>query len=396
LYLSDEGGTDWSYQYAREHKHCFLKDGDTFNIGNLTFEVLHTPGHTPEHISLLLTDGGSSAHAPIGIFSGDFVFVGDVGRPDLLEKAAKVSGSSEEMARKMFRSISRFKKLPDYLQVWPGHGAGSACGKAIGAVQSTTVGYEKRTNWALQHDDEEHFIQSLLEEQPEPPTYFSMMKQLNKEGAQLLQEGEAPIHEDASIAVVETWVEQGVVVDTRPAKVFAQKHLPGVINIPFDKSFTTWAGWLLDYDRPIYLLASEQSVPDILKDLQSIGMDKVASTMDLNVFDLDDHEKFVKYEEVTPEEVRDTVQKGQLYVLDVRYEKERKEGHIPEAKHIMLGYLSMRIQELPHDKPILVQCKTGRRSAIGVSFLQANGFKNVRNLIGGYDEWVKQGFPVVR
>ncbi|MED4752582.1 MBL fold metallo-hydrolase [Brevibacillus choshinensis] len=396
LFLSDEGGSDWSYQYAREYKHRFLKNGDTFTIGNLTFEVLHTPGHTPEHISLLLTDGGSSAKGPIGIFTGDFVFVGDVGRPDLLEKAANVSGSSEEMARKMFRSLSRFKKLPDYLQVWPGHGAGSACGKAIGAIQSTTVGYEIRTNWALQHDDEEDFIQRLLEGQPEPPTYFSMMKQLNKEGAQLLQEVEIPLHVDDSIAVVEAWLEQGIVVDTRPAKVFAQKHFPGVINIPYDKSFITWAGWLLDYDRPIYLLAPKQSIPDILKYLQSIGMDQVASTMDLTVFDLHDDSKFVKYEEVTPEEVKDTVQTGQLYVLDVRYEKERNEGYIPEATHIMLGYLPVRIQELSHDKPILVQCKTGIRSAIGVSFLQANGFKNVQNLIGGYDEWVKLGFPIVR
>lgn len=396
MYLSDEGGTDWSYQYACNYKHCFLKDGDTFNIGNLAFEVLHTPGHTPEHISLLLTDGGSTANGPIGIFTGDFVFVGDVGRPDLLEKAAKVSGSSDEMARKMFHSLARFKKLPDYLQVWPGHGAGSACGKAIGAVQSTTVGYEKRTNWALQHDNENDFIQRLLVGQPEPPTYFEMMKQLNKNGPQLVQEIAAPMHVEASISVVETWVEQGIVVDTRPAKIFAQKHLPGVINIPYDKSFTTWAGWLLNYDRPIYLLTGNQPVSDILKDLQSIGMDQVASTMDLNVFDLHDDSKFVKYEEVTPEEVKDIVQTGQLYVLDVRYEKEQDEGYIPEAKHIMLGYLPVRIEELPRDKPILVQCKTGRRSAIGVSFLQANGFKNVRNLIGGFDEWVKQGFPIVR
>jgi hydroxyacylglutathione hydrolase len=213
--------------------------------------------------------------------------------------------------------------------------------------------------------------------QPEPPTYFAMMKQLNKNGPQLVQEIAAPMHVEASISVVETWVEQGVVVDTRPAKVFAQKHLPGVVNIPYDKSFTSWAGWLLNYDRPIYLLTENQSVSDILKDLQSIGMDQVASTMDLNVFDLHDDSKFVKYEEVTPEEVKDTVQTGQLYVLDVRYEKELDEEYIPEAKHIMLGYLPVRIEELPRDKPILVQCKTGRRSAIGVSFLQANGFKNV-------------------
>ncbi|GED53208.1 MBL fold metallo-hydrolase [Brevibacillus borstelensis] len=396
LYLSDAGGADWRYQYASEYKHCLLKDGDTFQIGNLTFEVLHTPGHTPEHISLLLTDGGSSANEPIGIFTGDFVFVGDVGRPDLLEKAAKVSGSAEEMARKMFHSLARFKKLPDYLQVWPGHGAGSACGKAIGAVQSSTVGYEKRTNWALQHEHENDFIQELLAGQPEPPTYFAMMKQLNKMGPQLVQEIAAPLQAEASLDAVEAWVQQGMVVDTRPASMFAQRHLPGVINIPYDQSFVTWAGWLLDYDRPIYLLADKQSVPDIRKALQSIGLDQVASTMDLDVFELHDDSKFAKYEEVTPEEVGEQVQMGQIYVLDVRYAKEHADGCIPEAKHIMLGYLPASIQELPRDKPILVQCKSGRRSAIGVSLLQAHGFKNVRNLIGGFDEWVKQGLPIVR
>lgn len=396
LYLSAEGGPDWSYQYADQYKHRFLKDGDILQIGNLTFEVLHTPGHTPEHISLLLTDGGSSANGPIGIFTGDFVFVGDVGRPDLLEKAAKVSGSSEQMARYMFHSLLRFKKLPDYLQVWPGHGAGSACGKAIGAVQSSTVGYEKRTNWALQHDDESEFIQRLLEGQPEPPTYFAMMKQQNKQGPQLVQKIKAPTQAEVSISVVEAWVEQGVVVDTRPAKSFAQKHVPGVINLPYDSSFLTWAGWLLDYDRPIYLLTGKESVPAIVKDLQSIGLDQVSAAMDLNVFELPEDSKLASYEEVTPEEVREHVQTGQLYVLDVRYKKELSEGQIPEAKHIMLGLLPMRLQELPHDKPILVQCKSGRRSAIGVSLLQANGFENVRNLAGGFDEWVKQGLPTVR
>lgn len=396
LYLSDEGGPDWSYQYAHEYKHHFLKDGSTFVIGNLTFEVLHTPGHTPEHIALLLTDGGSSANGPIGIFTGDFVFVGDVGRPDLLEKAAKVSGSSEEMARNMFHSLQRFKKLPDYLQVWPGHGAGSACGKAIGAVQSSTVGYEKRTNWALQHDDESEFIQSLLVGQPEPPTYFAMMKQLNKEGPQLVQEIAAPDYAAASIDVIDAWMGQGVVVDTRPAKMFAKKHVLSTINIPYDQSFPTWAGWLLDYARPIYLLAGKESVPVVVKDLQSIGMDQVSGAMDLSVFELADNSKLASYVEVTPEEVRDHVQTGQLYVLDVRYEKELVEGHIPEAKHVMLGLLPMRLPELPHDKPILVQCKSGRRSAIGVSFLQANGFKDVRNLTGGYDEWVKQGLTITK
>lgn len=396
LYLSEGGGTDWAYPYARDYKHKLLRDKDIFSIGNLTFEVLHTPGHTPEHISLLLTDGGSSQAEPIGIFTGDFVFVGDVGRPDLLEKVARLSGSAEELAGQMFHSLARFKKLPDYLQVWPGHGAGSACGKAIGAVQSTTVGYEKRTNWALRHEDEDEFIQKLLEGQPEPPTYFSTMKRLNKEGPRLVGEIAAPSYAEASVGTVESWVKKGIVVDTRPARLFAQKHVSGVINIPYEKSFVTWAGWLLDYDRPLYLLTERESLPLVLKDLQSIGMDQVASVMDPNVFDPDDDPRLAKYEDITPQEGKEAVQSGQMYVLDVRYKKEREEAYIPGAKHIMLGYLPMKLQELPRDRPILVQCKTGKRSAIGVSILRANGFAQVSNLAGGFDEWTRQGLPIAR
>ncbi|WP_257346682.1 MBL fold metallo-hydrolase [Pseudalkalibacillus decolorationis] len=393
LYLSDEGGMNWKYRYAPGYDHVFLKDGDTFDIGNLTFEVLHTPGHTPEHISLLVTEGRLSENKPIGIFTGDFVFVGDVGRPDLLEKLAGVHDSSEEMTLKMFRSLQRFKQLPDYLQVWPGHGAGSACGKTLGAVPSTTVGYEKLTNWALQYDTEEHFVEAMLTGQPEAPTYFSMMKRLNKDGTQLIDEIEAPNSMKASLDTVETWMKQGVVVDTRPVKKFAEKHLRGVMNIPYNKLFVNWAGWLLDYDRPIYLLASEKYVEDILNDLRSIGLDQVIATMDPNVTDQADEgdKRLMNYKELTPAAACDAIRTEQVYVLDVRYESEWNDGHIPEAKHIMLGYLPGRVQEISRDKPILVYCKTGRRSAVAASILHANGFEDVRNLIGGYDEWVKTG-----
>lgn len=145
MYLSDEGSADWKYENLENVPHQLLKDGDQIKVGNLTFTVLHTPGHTPESISFTLIDGGIPAEDPMGIFTGDFVFVGDVGRPDLLEKAAKMEGTSEEGAKQMFGSLKKFKQLPDHLQLWPGHGAGSACGKALGAVPSSTVGYEKNT-----------------------------------------------------------------------------------------------------------------------------------------------------------------------------------------------------------------------------------------------------------
>src|SRR5699024_3145062 len=179
MYVSDEGDKDWKYENLDGVKHQLLKDGDKFTLGMLTFETMYTPGHTPESISFLLTDG-AAADEPMGIFTGDFVFVGDIGRPDLLEKAAGVTQTAEPGARDMYQSVKRFKDLPDYLQVWPAHGAGSACGKALGAVPSSTVGYEKQFGWAMKIEDEQAFVDELLDGQPEPPYYFAVMKHVNK------------------------------------------------------------------------------------------------------------------------------------------------------------------------------------------------------------------------
>ncbi|MGE7759642.1 MBL fold metallo-hydrolase [Peribacillus sp. NPDC097895] len=392
LYLSDEGGRDWKYEYATGYAHCFLRNGDVFSIGNINFEVVHTPGHTPEHISLLVTDGGASNKDPLGIFTGDFVFVGDVGRPDLLEKAAGVHGSSGKMASMMYRSLQQFKRLPDYLQVWPGHGAGSACGKALGAIPSSTIGYEKRTNWALQYDNEDRFIVALLAGQPEAPPYFSMMKRLNKEGAQQIRRKATPHHMEVSIDIVQEWTEQGIVIDTRPASEFATKHIRGVINIPYNKSFVTWAGWLLDYDQPIYLLTCNADVADMINDLQSIGLDRVVATMEPYIIEQagESDSRVMKYEEVTMDQIDGAIQTERIYVLDVRSMGEWKEGHIPQARHVMLGHLQEQVHKIPHDKPILVYCKTGGRSAIAASLLQVHGFKEVQSLVGGYEEWRKQ------
>jgi len=210
MYLSDEGGEGWLYEFP----HVGLKDGSTFHVGNLKFEVFHTPGHTPESISFLLTDVPAS-EKPVMFFTGDFVFVGDVGRPDLLEEAAGIKGTKEVGAKQMYKSIERFRALPDYIQVWPGHGAGSACGKALGAVPSTTVGYEKVRNWALQYDSNEPgFVKYLLEDQPEPPKYFAMMKKLNKVDRKLVTE--VPKLKKLTKEDFSTALKKGVkVIDTR-------------------------------------------------------------------------------------------------------------------------------------------------------------------------------------
>ncbi len=177
LFLPGEGGVDWSYEFENPTGQTLLKDGDEIFVGGFKLVAWHTPGHTPEHVSYILFETDS---IPLGAFTGDFVFVGDVGRPDLLEKAAGVSGTMEPGARQLYQSIQRFKGLPDSLVVWPAHGAGSACGKSLGGVPVSTLGYEKATNWAFKVADEGSFVQEVLSGQPEPPKYFAMMKHLNK------------------------------------------------------------------------------------------------------------------------------------------------------------------------------------------------------------------------
>lgn len=389
LYVSDEGDADWKYQNLDGISHQLLKDGDQFNIGNLIFEVMHTPGHTPESISFLLTDKGGSADKPMGIFTGDFVFVGDVGRPDLLEKAAGIQGTSESGAIAMFKSIERFKTLADYLQVWPAHGAGSACGKALGAVPSTTVGYEKAFNWAMQFNDEAAFKKALLEGQPEPPYYFAVMKSVNKAGQKLIKDL-PELKEITSVAAIEALLEEGKqVLDMRPADAYSKGHIQGTINIPFNNSFTNWAGWIVDYKKPLYLLLDTKVLDEAMTALRSVGIDEVYGFAEAESV-MEQAEKLASYENVSPTEANEMVEKGEAYVLDVRNQTEFDEGHIDNAEHIMVGTLKNRLDEVDTDKTIIVQCQAGARSAIAASVLKANGIDNLVNMSGGYSKWQQE------
>lgn len=393
LYVSDEGDADWKYEYLDGLSYQLLKDGDTFNIGNLTFEVMHTPGHTPESISFLLTDGGANADEPIGIFTGDFVFVGDVGRPDLLEKAAGVKGTSKPGASDMFDSLNRFKQLPEFLQVWPAHGAGSACGKALGAVPSSTVGYETRFNWAFKYEDRETFIQALLDGQPEPPKYFAVMKHVNKVGPTLLEDL-PEVKEITDLNELKNLIAYGEqVIDTRNNEQFANKHIEGTINIQNVNSFANWAGWLVDYDRPLYLLAKREELDEILVALRSVGVDNVAAFMDVDQA-LEQADELESYAWITPAEAEEKINNENAHVLDVRNLTEWQAGHLKDSSHIMLGTLLDRTDEVPKDQPIIVLCGSGGRSAIGASILQSKGMKEVYNLTGGYDLWTKENRAV--
>src|SRR5687767_12953979 len=252
LYLSDEGGPDWKYLFAPDAGAVLLNNGDTFDVGHVRITAVHTPGHTPEHLMFLVTDT-DAATEPVAAVTGDFVFVGDVGRPDLLERAAGVQGSMEAAAHALFHSLQRFKTYPDYLQIWPGHGAGSACGKGIGSLPQSTLGYERRVNWAFNISDEDEFVRRVLAGQPEPPRYFADMKRVNKEGPRILGGFHRP-QLSPPAAVDALLRKREIIVDTRPAPDFAAGHIPGTINIPLNNAFNTWAGWLLPFDRDFHLI----------------------------------------------------------------------------------------------------------------------------------------------
>lgn len=393
LYVSDEGDENWKYAFAKDVDSVLLKDGDEFSIGNVSFDVMHTPGHTPESISFVLTDHGAGAKQPMGVFTGDFVFVGDVGRPDLLEKAAGIEGTADAGAKDMFASIQKFKELPDFLQVWPAHGAGSACGKSLGAVPMSTVGYEKETNWALRETDEQRFIDTLLEGQPEPPKYFKMMKHLNKVGPEMRNMEDPKTF--MSVDELKGYSSNSIIVDTRDANAFGEKHLEGSINIPYNSSFTNWAGWMIDYDEDIMLISEPEDVGAIKQALASIGLDALVATITPEKA-LEDNDLVESYDSMDVDALNDTLQDEDYIVIDVRNQSEVEAGKVEGTIHIMLGTLQDRIEELPKDKKYAIHCRTGKRSAIAASILQAHGRKDVTNVTGGYLAWLRDKQPIVK
>jgi hydroxyacylglutathione hydrolase len=336
----------------------------------------------------------------MGAITGDFVFVGDVGRPDLLEKAAKQAGTMDAAARTLFASLQRFKRLPDHLQIWPGHGAGSACGKALGAVPSSTLGYEKLANWALRVDDEDEFVATVLAGQPEPPSYFAQMKRINKDGPPLLNGLRRParLPEPLLEALVR---DRATVLDTRPAAAFAAGHVPGTINVPLGKSFSTWAGWLVDYARDFYLVVDADCahcVDEAVHDLAMIGLDGVAGWFGgvaLAAWTASGRE-LATVAQISVSELAARIEAGDVTVVDVRGRAEWEGGRLPGVENIPVGHLADRIDDLPRDRLLVLHCQGGGRSAIAASVLRANGFDNVANLTGGFGEWERRRLPVER
>jgi hydroxyacylglutathione hydrolase len=391
LYLSGCGGEEWRYQFAAQDHAVELADGDLIRVGYIRLTARHTPGHTPEHISFLVTDGATS-ELPLGMLTGDFLFVGDVGRPDLLETVVHQAGTMELSARSLYRSLQRLSELPDYLQVWPGHGAGSACGRALGAVPQTTLGYERLVNWALKPQTEAEFVAEVLRDQPEPPAYFAVMKRVNRDGPVLL--GSLPEVPHRSGFEAQQWVEKlGLLVDARSSEDFAAAHIRGSLNIPGNRSFASWFGSLIDYSTNVWLVAMDGAHAErLLRELMSIGFDRIVgvSVAADALIGVD----AVAVAQRSPVALSGALGREGLLVVDVRNRSEWKGGHIPGAVHIPLGELPHRLQELPADGTLVVNCASGARSAIAASLLMMAGASSVENLSGGIQGWSNAGLAL--
>jgi hydroxyacylglutathione hydrolase len=388
LHLSDEGGKGWRYTFPEARDAVLLRDGDRFEVGNIVIQALHTPGHTPEHLTFLVTDT-AAADEPIGALTGDFLFVGDVGRPDLLERAAKQEGTMEAAARDLFRSIRRFREQPDWLQIWPGHGAGSACGKGMSAIPHSTVGYERRFNDAFRADDEEAFVRDILSGQPEAPRYFAEMKRVNRDDPPVEPEWRTPPRIDRS-GLEERIAADGGVVDARPAREFAAGHLPGAINIPLDRSFNTWAGWLLGYDRKHALVLPAEQLEEAVRDLAMIGLDRTLAGWAEPSAALE--AGAARMDRIDVDEMKRRWEAGEP-VVDVRNREEWISGHVPGVPNVFVGEIVERMAEVPNSGPVSVHCESGARSAIAASVLQAAG-REVLSVKGGFGDWREAGYPV--
>ncbi|MET3861847.1 hydroxyacylglutathione hydrolase [Dietzia sp. 2505] len=381
VYVSGEGGDDWQYRFEAERLH----HGDQLKLGNITVEAVHTPGHTPEHLSFLITDG-AFADTPGYMLTGDFVFSGDLGRPDLLDEAAGGVDTRFEGAKQIFRSLKNsFVTLPDHVQVFPGHGSGSACGKALGALPSTSVGYESRYAWwagYVNDDDEEGFVSELLDGQPDAHAYFGRMKRQNRQGPAVLGPL-APLRRYDSAELADALESNDVVVvDTRDQDEVHAGTVPGALNIPGVDKAASFGAWVYDPERedtPLVVLAEDTEMAEALRDhLLRVGIDTVIGyTTSLEGLPMTTPEM------ITADELASF---DSAMVLDVRNKTEHAEGHIPGSEQLSGGRLLWNLDRLPADGPIVTYCQSGVRNSVAASALRRAGYRVVE-LEGSYAAW---------
>jgi glyoxylase-like metal-dependent hydrolase (beta-lactamase superfamily II)/rhodanese-related sulfurtransferase len=350
--------------------HRAVHDGDVLRIGNVELRALETPGHTPESISWLLFENGR----PSRLLTGDTLFIGDVGRPDL---AGSRGHTSDEMASMLFDSIhTKILTLPDDVEVWPAHGAGSACGRNISNELTSTIGMQRKLNWALQPMSRELFIEKLTSGLAAPPRYFSLDAELNRLGTSSLSEtGPTRISSDVLPP-------NALILDVRDPDAFAAGHAAGAVNIALDGSFAPWCGALLPYDTPIVIVADDGTfASEAVTRLARVGIENVAGYIAAN-----DRFLNTSLAQLTAQELRDEAPA----VLDVRRRGEFDNGHIAGAHNIPLDELPQRLHEIDRDHRLAVICAGGYRSSIACSLLARAGFTNMVNVRGGMDQWAME------
>ena len=391
IYLSGEGGSDWQYGFEGTR----LYDRMSFTVGNITIQARHTPGHTPEHLSFLVTDGAFSSE-PGYLLSGDFIFVGDLGRPDLLDEAAGGVDTRFAGAQDLFTSLQDLlTDLPDHVQIYPAHGAGSACGKALGAVPATTVGYERLYAWwapYLRAGDKEGFVDELLAGQPDAHAYFARMKRQNRVGPPVVGPV-APLTEwDNGDLAAAIHANKVIFADTRPWEEVHEATVPGALHIPGPDKAATYGAWVYDPEKettPLVLLAPDSAVAeDIRAHLMRVGIDEVAG--------------YTTEVAGLPRTVPATVAAGDLknltdhdgaQLLDVRNRTEHAEGAIPGSDQLAVSRLMWHLDELPSAGAIVIYCQSGNRSSVAGAALRRAGY-DVVELTGGIQAWWQAGETV--
>lgn len=369
--------------------HISLSEGDTIELEDMVLKVLETPGHTPEHLSYVVIDK-SRSDKPVGAFVGDTLFVGDVGRPDLFPNIA------QELAGKLFHSLhDKLLKLPDYVEVYPAHGAGSLCGRAMGAKWTSTIGYERNFNAALQIKDKTEFIKSLTEDMPPAPDHFSRCSDINRQGPAQL--ADLPIMEELSAAQFKERMGDPnlVVLDTRSYHAFASQHIAGAWHLDLNGNFPTFAGWVLPTDKDILLVAD-----DYKKALEAntwarrVGVDRIVGYLDGGMIAWAVAGFRTSHIElISAEDLHDMITGDANFVLlDIRAPLEYDDNHIEGAINIPVADLRTRHNELDKNKTIVLICSSGNRSSLGASILKQHGFKNIYNVAGGMSGYSAAGY----
>lgn len=383
-------GHDAGEVFECRFPHRDMRDGDEVRIGDIRLRALYTPGHTPEHLSFLLYDTIRNPREPLAMFSGDFIFVGSLGRPDLLGEDAK-----RRLAGELYESVhSRIEALPDGLEIYPAHGAGSMCGAGMSDRPQSTLGYERRSSLLFAPQSKERFIDTVLAHVPPFPPYYRRMKRVNSEGPKMLGLPGGTALKPAGFQ--ELRQRDAVVIDLRRPEAFGGAHIPGAYNIGSGPNLPVWASWIVPYDRPILLVGDDSTnYEDARRALIRVGLDDVRGWLRGGMrawIEVGLEQAHVPQMSVA--ELASELHKN-LFVLDVRGDAEWASGHIAGARHIMGGEVPERLREIPRDETIHVMCGGGYRSSVAASVLRAAGYTQVVNVVGGMEAWKRSHLPLV-